>query len=82
MRESKAAPQEETPELLTVKEACKYIRMGKTTLNECIKRGFITAIKPPIGKALIRKSDLDSWLNTYEIPASKTPPWNRKEAAM
>jgi len=81
VKESKALPQAENSDLLTVKEACKYIRMGKTTLNDCIKSGLLTAIQPPRGHILIRKTVLDAWLNKYEIPASKEPR-NRKEAAM
>jgi hypothetical protein len=37
MRESKAVPQQERPvrgELVTIDEAAKYIRMGKTTLYD------------------------------------------------
>jgi len=80
MRGNKAVLQENS-DLLTVDEACKYIRMGKTTLNDCINAGLIAAIRPPRGKTLVRKTVLDSWLNKYEIPASKEPR-NRKEAAM
>ena len=77
VKESKAVPQ-----LFTVEEAAQYIHMGRTSFYECIRDGRIAFIRPPKGKILVRKTVLDSWLNKYEIPASKAPPWNKKEAAM
>jgi excisionase family DNA binding protein len=44
MRQNNAGPQEEKPVrggLLTIDEAAGYIRMGKTTLYECINDGII-----------------------------------------
>ena len=80
MREGKTIPQPESA-LLTVDEAANYIRMGKTTFYECLNDGSIAFIRPPRGKILVKKTVLDTWLNTHEIPASKVPR-NRKEAVM
>ena len=44
--------------LLTVKEACEYLRIGRSTLYRHIKQGKIKPVK--IGKrTLIDKNDLD-----------------------
>jgi len=44
--------------LLTVKEALKYLKVGRTTLYKLIKEGKIKPVK--IGKrTLIDKNDLD-----------------------
>jgi excisionase family DNA binding protein len=64
VKENKAVP-----ELLTVDEAAQYIHMGRTTFYECIRDGSIAFIRPPKGKILVRKTVLDTWLSTYEVPA-------------
>ena len=76
MRESKTVSQQEKPfkgELLTIDEAVKYIRLGKTSLYDCIKRGEIPFFRPPRGKILLDTADLDDWLRLSKIPASTVP---------
>ena len=47
--------------LLTVKEALKYLKVGRTTLYKLIKEGKIKPVK--IGKrTLIDKNDLDRFI--------------------
>jgi excisionase family DNA binding protein len=76
VRESKAVPQKEKPvrgQLLTIDEAAKYIRIGKTTLYECIHNGSIPFFRPPRGIILLDTADLDDWLRVSKVPASTVP---------
>jgi excisionase family DNA binding protein len=53
--------------ILTLEEAAKYIRIGKSTLYRCrYKIGFR---KPPVGKITFDIADLDAWLEKSKIPA-------------
>jgi excisionase family DNA binding protein len=78
VRESKTIPQEKPVrgELLTIDEAARYIRMGKTTFYECVKEGKIPFFRPPKGKILLDTADLDDWLRVSRVPAG-TAPGNR-----
>jgi excisionase family DNA binding protein len=76
MRESKAVPQQEKPvrdQLVTIDEGAQYIRMGKTTLYDCIKRGDIPFFRPARGKILLDTADLDDWLRRSKVPAGTVP---------
>lgn len=76
MKESMAETKKEKPvrgELLTFEEATKYIRMGKTTLYECIKDGTIPFFRPPRGKILFDSEDLNDWLRASKVPAGTVP---------
>lgn len=55
--------------MLTLEEAAKYLRMGKSTLYECVYNGSIRHFKPPRGKILFHVDDLDAWLEKSEVPA-------------
>jgi excisionase family DNA binding protein len=85
MRQNNAGPQEEKPVrggLLTIDEAARYIRMGKTTLYECINDGSIPFFfRPKKGKILLDTADLDGWLRKSKSPPG-TAPGICKEAAM
>jgi excisionase family DNA binding protein len=84
MRQSKVVPHEENPvrgQLLTIDEAAKYIRLGKTSLYDCIHGGNIPFFRPPRGKILLDSADLDDWLRVSKVSAG-TAPGNIKEAAM
>ena len=73
MTEKKTANVKEKPyrgELLTVDEAAKYIRMGKTSFYDCINRGDFAFFRPPKGKILVDSAVLDEWLRNSEIPAN------------
>ena len=72
MKGNNAELQQEKPvrgELLTVDEAARYIRMGKSTFYECIHRGDIPFFRPPRGKILLDTADLDEWLRISKVPA-------------
>jgi excisionase family DNA binding protein len=68
-------------ELLTITEAAKYIRMGRTLFYGCINRGEIPYFRPLRGKILIDSADLDDRLRTSKIPARELP-GKYKEVAM
>ncbi len=76
MMESKTIPQQEKSvrgKLLTISEAVEYIRMGKTTLYECVHNGSIPFYRPLKGKILLDTADLDEWLRVSKIPAGTVP---------
>jgi len=69
MKENKAMNQGKYKDkLLTLDEAAKYLRIGKSTLYECVSKCRIRYYKPPRGKILFNIDDLDSWLDKSEIP--------------
>jgi excisionase family DNA binding protein len=73
---SKAVPQQENlvrGQLLSVKEATEYIRLGKTTLYDCVHSGAIPFFRPPRGKILLDSADLDDWLRISKVPAGTAP---------
>lgn len=55
--------------MLTLEEAAKYLRMGKSTLYECINNSLIDCHRPPRGKILFNIEVLDAWLDKSEVPA-------------
>jgi len=70
MKESKTAIQGKyAGKMLTLEEAAKYLRMGKSTLYECVNDGSISSFKPPRGPRLFNVDDLDAWLDRSEVPA-------------
>ena len=71
MKEKKAAVQGKYGDkMLTLNEAAKYLRLGKSTLYECANKCMIRSYKPPRGPKLFNVDDLDKWLDIAEIPAS------------
>jgi excisionase family DNA binding protein len=60
-------------QLLTINEAAKYIRMGLTTLYDCVHSGAIPFYRPPRGKILLDTADLDDWLRISKVPAGRVP---------
>ena len=64
MRESKVTAGEKPfrGELFTMNEAAKYLRMGKSTFYECVKKGYIVTFNPPIGPQTVDSADLDDYL--------------------
>ena len=59
-------------QLLNIDEGRNYVRMGRTTFYDCLKKGEIPYFHPPRGKILVDTADLDEWLDKAKIPASKT----------
>ena len=53
--------------LLTLDEAAKYLRMGKSTLYRC--RHKIGCHEPPVGKITFEIQDLDAWIEKSKISA-------------
>jgi excisionase family DNA binding protein len=75
VKESKAVPQEKPVrgQLLTIDEAVQYIRMGKTTLYDCVNHARIPFFRPSRGKILFDTADLDDWLRKSKVPAGTVP---------
>jgi excisionase family DNA binding protein len=74
--ENKAVRQQEKPvrgQLVTVREAAKYIHMSLTLLYECIRRGKISFFRPPRGKILLDTADLDDWLRVSKVTVGIVP---------
>ncbi|MDR1389567.1 MAG: helix-turn-helix domain-containing protein [Treponema sp.] len=70
MKENKVADQGKYQgKMLTLEEAAKYIRMGKSTLYDCVNKNSIRCFRPPQGPMLFNVEDLDKWLDMAEIPA-------------
>ena len=70
MKDSKTPEQGKYKDkMLTLEEAARYLRMGKTTLYECVHDNSIRHFRPPRGKILFKVEDLDAWLDTSEVPA-------------
>jgi len=70
MKENKKTDQGKyESKMLSLDEAAKYLRMGKSTLYECVYNGSIRHFKPPRGKILFNVDDLDAWLDKSEVPA-------------
>jgi excisionase family DNA binding protein len=76
VKEIKAIKKKKKPvrgELVTVNEAIKYTRLGRTSLYESINKGYIRYFRPKKGKILFDTADLDDYLSKCEVPASTTP---------
>lgn len=46
---------------LTIKEACEYAKIGRSTLYKLINEGEIESYKPK-GKRLVDRESLDVWI--------------------
>jgi len=68
-KEKEAAQGKYSNKMLTLEEASKYLRMGKSTLYECVNDGLIDCHRPPRGKILFNIEVLDAWLDRSEVPA-------------
>ena len=56
-------PREEPPELLTVPEAARYLRVSPRTLDRWRRQGTgPPSLKLPAGGRRYRRTDLDAWL--------------------
>ena len=74
MMESKARHEKPVRgQLLTIDEAAKYIRLGKTSLYDCIRNGSISFFRPPRGKILLDTADLDDWLRRSKVTVGTAP---------
>ena len=76
LRGSKAVPLKEKPvrgELISVDEASRYIRLGKTSIYACAKDGLLSFSHPPIGILSLDTAVLDDWLRMSKISAGTVP---------
>lgn len=72
MNETSSPSIEVKKQLLTTREAARYIGFGVDTMKRSRIQGYLCGVRPPkfvrIGKKAIRYrvSDLDDWLNQQE----------------
>jgi excisionase family DNA binding protein len=59
--------------LLTIDEAAKYLRIGRTSLYRLIKSGHIATVKMLSRKQLIEQKVLDQFVSN---PSAKNQEWN------
>jgi len=64
-----AQPGKYEGKILTLDEAAKYLRMGKSTLYAKSSKGIIPCFPQSQGKKLFNIDVLDSWLEGNEIAA-------------
>ena len=54
---------ESEPELLSIKETCKYLRIGRTTLWKLEKEGKIRALFKGTRRVRFKRADIDKLWN-------------------
>jgi excisionase family DNA binding protein len=54
----------ENKPLLTINEAARYLRVGRTTLYQLIKEGELQIVKLVQGRTLFLQRDLDSFIES------------------
>jgi excisionase family DNA binding protein len=60
-------------ELITAKEASKYIHVGLTTLYYGVRCGKIPFFRPPVGKILFDTAQLDEYMRVSNISTGTAP---------
>jgi excisionase family DNA binding protein len=50
--------------LLNTKEACEYLKIGRSSLYTLVKDGVIPAVHPVTGRTIYLKTDLDEFILT------------------
>ena len=57
--------QSEQHELLTVDETIRFLRLGRTRVNEILRSGDLVSYK--LGRRrLVRRSDISAWLERHK----------------
>ena len=62
--------QSEQHELLTVDETIRFLRLGRTRVNEIVRSGDLVSYK--VGRRrLVRRSDISAWLEHHKAVPSE-----------
>jgi excisionase family DNA binding protein len=62
--------QSEQHELLTVDETIRFLRLGRTRVNEILRSGDLVGYK--LGRRrLVRRSDISAWLEHHKAVPSE-----------
>ena len=60
----------ERPELLTVDETIRVLRLGRTRVNEILRSGELASYK--LGRRrLVRRTDIEAWLERHKDQSSE-----------
>lgn len=59
-------PKSEFPENLTRKQACEYLRISLSSLNNYTKEGYLKAYRVGKNRVIYKKSELDQALRSIE----------------
>ena len=50
--------------LFDIDETCTYLKVGRTSIHNLVKKQFITPINPVPGRTTFLKADLDNYINS------------------
>ena len=50
--------------LFDLDETCAYLKVGRTSVHNLVKKQFITPINPVPGRTTFLKNDLDNFINS------------------
>jgi len=50
--------------LFNLDETCAYLKVGRTSIHNLVKKQFITPINPVPGRTTFLKCDLDNFINS------------------
>jgi len=64
-------PQSEVPENLTRKQACEYLRISLSSLNNYTKEGYLEAYRVGKNRVIYKKTELDQALRSIENKPKK-----------
>lgn len=53
---------------LTLAQAAAYVGLSVTTLRRLIRRGVLSAYKPGGGRILVKREELDAWVEDAKLP--------------
>lgn len=65
------SPEQVADELLTIEEACAYLKVARQTIHNWVHRGTIPHEKAGT-RLRFRKSDLDAWLKREQPTADSS----------
>ena len=60
----------ERPELLTVDETIRVLRLGRTRVNDILRSGELASYKLS-RRRLVRRTDIEAWLERHKDQSSE-----------
>ena len=70
---------QENKPLLTINEAARYLRVGRTTLYQLMKEGELQTVKLVQGRTHFCQQDLDSFIESKKSKLKQQPNDNKKQ---